>query len=56
MMRSGILGIINKLPKSYKKISLYEDKMENIEYIRRNGKREDINFYIVTPGKVTKVK
>lgn len=49
------MGQLKKYLKSYKHISLYEDKAENIEFIRRALGSKKISYYLVTKARIRKV-
>lgn len=48
--------VLSKIVGEYKRIELYEDKMENIEHIGKRLKPKNIDFYIVTLRSIKKVK
>jgi len=49
------MGQLKKYSKRYKTISLYEDKMENIAFIRAGLSSKKISYYLVTKSRIRKV-
>lgn len=49
------LKLVNRFSKLYQKITLYEDKFDNINYIRDHAKGKNMGFYAVSGGKIKKL-
>ncbi len=48
--------ILSNIVGKYKRIELYEDKMENIEHIRKHLNPKNMAFYIVTSRSIRRVR
>ncbi len=49
------LKAVNRFSRSFSKISLYEDKIDNIDYIRNHAGNRNIDFYAVSADKIKKL-
>jgi len=49
------LNMMKRFSKDYTAISLYEDKLENIEYIRKRLRFKNASYYLVTKRSIRKV-